>query len=259
MLSRFLDFPVEIHSMILAECDLNDQVCLHLTCKHLYSLHHKFGGVRKIPLFQRSQEHLCGASGDAPSRSSNYQHRQVCHFLSKRAALLQKHDPAAEQVQIPSPTATTGFCFSRNRSRGLGQCKTRYWHSLHCECFVPRLHNQLDSWMKSGLSPGDWRFCSHCEKYTLRKKWHNGRCYHGKSKPRKRQREFWTVRKGWHDYRKRRTNMKVGLKNVAMDRLEKRVREGKEKESRGGSTRYTLRSLRPRSEVDSAMARGRSR
>jgi hypothetical protein len=82
-----------------------------------------------------------------------YSHRQKCHAESYKA-----------------------FC-ELQRAQGKPEpenkkCRTQRW-SAHCECFTKKgkLHTQLRSWM-----PKELLYCGGCDKFTKRKKSHNGKC-----------------------------------------------------------------------------------
>lgn len=175
----------------------------------------------------------------------DWSHRYQCHRLC-HAAMAERC--AAESRDAPP----------------LGRCRT-FWRTQHCECFSVEkpLHRQLKPWMPKGLY-----FCRVCERFTVRKRWHNGRClfhlffplpsrlvmrsnvelmgeigYHGLGKTRRRQNGGirWThrSRRGGFGYKM----WAKGFRNEAMDRMEARLRHPSD---RHNNKRYELRQLPPR-------------
>lgn len=125
---------------------------LTINSKHLYNL---LPSSKPPALTQSPISRLCKAP-DLDSRdiwSVRYEHMQACHRESWEAYCA--HQRATFQ---PEPA--------------LKKCMSKKWYA-HCECFTRRgrLHNRLRSWMPKSLN-----YCGVCEKFTKRKKSHNGRC-----------------------------------------------------------------------------------
>lgn len=118
------------------------------------------------------------------------------------------------------------------------KCRTG-WQSKHCECFTryQKLYVRLREWMPKGL-----RYCGQCQKFTRRKKGQEGRCYHGRPKPRKSTCKFWT-----HTSRHGAFGRKIWKKwfnNCAMNKMEGRLRRERASAARKGTQRYAMRALR---------------
>ncbi|KUJ17036.1 uncharacterized protein LY89DRAFT_685011 [Mollisia scopiformis] len=214
---QFTAFPPEMHSLILDSCTPNDLVCLRLTCKYLYDL----APSKKEPISLESTDTgpLCQCKDATKDWQSRWTHRRDCHKLSYEAA--HKRNQA----------------LGRSTPEMKAKCRTSYG-SDHCECFTrrSRLHFRLKSWMPSGMN-----YCGHCERFTVRKRGHNGRCYHGSPKPRKFEGHYWT-----HTSRGGAFGRKIWKKwfnNRAMNRLETRLQKQILVDERKGSDRYSLRQL----------------
>lgn len=121
--------------------------------KHLYELN---SSNRSLSLSNEDKlAPLC--SSQKPNRSpGRFLHRKDCHDRSFAEALRRK-----EQSGLPLPKQR--------------KCRTNRW-ATHCECFSgrSRLHQRLRTWFPRGLN-----YCGQCDKYTRRKKSHNGRCMCG--------------------------------------------------------------------------------
>lgn len=208
---------------------------------------YNFSSNTKQPISLESTDTgpLCQCKDVSKDWSARWAHRRDCHKLSYEAVK------------------------ARNESKGRStpamnrRCRTRYG-TEHCECFTRRnrLHFRLKSWMPKGLN-----YCGHCEKFTLRKRGHNGRCmiyldlwlenadflgYHGAPKPRKCESKYWT-----HTSRNGAFGRKIWKKwfnNNAMNRLEARLQEHIPENDRGGSKRYSMRYLEAK-QVDTKVAR----
>ncbi|KAG9229763.1 hypothetical protein BJ875DRAFT_386669 [Amylocarpus encephaloides] len=234
---QFSSFPAEIQGLVMEACQPNDLICLRLTCKTLY-YSSPIKQIHKLSTFE--QEPFCihnptDSKDTLPPLqfSQRYSHRQTCHDRSF----------AFRRIQ-----AENGLC---KRPRDISQCKTG-WRSDHCECWSQRsrLHNRLRSWMPSKL-----KYCGECGMFTKRKRCHNGRCYHGRPKPRKRTGNFWThrSRRGAFGHKL----WKMWFNNAAMNKLESRLRTtGGRKVVENG--RYGLRALGP-VEVDTSRGRDSDR
>jgi hypothetical protein len=201
-LDLFLDLPLEIHHLILEKCSPNDEVCLRLASKRLYDLISTITPASnatenvepKIPLTQPDFRHLCGETKRMSDWREKQLHRYQCHFLSKaedqrRKALQEGRDPSGIVAEV-----------QRNFGRpGIRACKVRGYKD-HCECFNRPLWKRLEGWIRDAKGQ-DFRYCSECNMFTKRKRWHNGRCYHGRGKPRRQKHVFWTYKKGGGGYR----------------------------------------------------------
>ena len=162
---QFISFPLEIQSLILESCLPNDRVCLRLTwffslilrvveqelmlsSKSLYelSLFTKMSSLEKTDAGP-----LCGKDDCQISR---WQHRMECHKASYEAVCKRNAENGRSTPEMKR------------------KCRTR-WAAHHCECYTrhTKLHRRIKSWMPSNLN-----YCGECEKFTKRKKQHNGRC-----------------------------------------------------------------------------------
>ncbi|KAF8859529.1 hypothetical protein BDZ45DRAFT_725269 [Acephala macrosclerotiorum] len=215
--SQFTAFPPEIHTLILDSCAPNDLVCLRLTCKYMYNLLPT--KKEAISLESTDTGPLCQCKDAFNDWGSRWCHRRECHKLSYEAT--KRRNESMGRTTPPMKT----------------KCRTRYGTD-HCECFTrrARLHFRLKSWM-----PKDLNYCGHCEKFTVRKRGHNGRCYHGAPKPRRSHDHYWT-----HTSRGGAFGRKIWKKwfnNRAMNRMEARLQKQIQVEQRKGSERYSLRQL----------------
>ncbi|KAH7364709.1 hypothetical protein BKA65DRAFT_388263 [Rhexocercosporidium sp. MPI-PUGE-AT-0058] len=214
---QFQRFPVEIQSMVLAQCMPNDQICMRLTCKTLYVSPPLRCPDDKIYLVHTDKTTpLCGHT-QSPEWRSGYQDHQ-CHAESY-AGLVERNKLSGKATRPMKP-----------------KCRTAAWMRQHCECYTREntLHIRLRSWF-----PQDLRYCGTCEKFTVRKKGHAGRCYHGRAKPRSNIKgNLWTRtrRRGYRD-----GLWKMWFNNQAWNKWESRLREGYE---RKGTERYGLRPIR---------------
>ena len=208
---------------------------LIIPSKYLYNI----SSHKDTPLLKQVDEELhCTLDRTGYESRLGYRHRfqsrQKCHDerfneLCKRKALVGS--------PLPKPR----------------RCSTARW-AQHCECFnrMATLHARLRSWVPKGLN-----YCGTCEKFTRRKRNHKGRCesfsllrrqrrlmgkqgYHGRPKPRARQGNLWTYRKGRGAFGFK--MWKKWFNNAAMNRLEDRMRTGTTRERSG--CRYELRGLK---------------
>ncbi|KAL2061902.1 hypothetical protein VTL71DRAFT_7280 [Oculimacula yallundae] len=217
--SLFTSFPPEIQGLVVEACPPNDQICLRLTCKTLY-----YSRLSNDPISLSTTDvgtdAYCGKLTAHLDWSSRWTHRQECHKLTYEAV-------CARNKQL-----------GRSTPEMKRKCRTRY-SSHHCECYSRRmrLHLRLKSWMPKGLN-----YCGTCEKFTKRKKSHNGRCYHGKPKQRQSKSNFWT-----HTSRNGAFGRKIWKKwfnNRAMNQLEARLASERQTVQRNGSQRYSMRALK---------------
>lgn len=254
----FISFPLEIQSLILQVCPPNDRICLSLakwvTAMKRYAvinnsltldskeLHALASAKQRVSLSNSDEEVLCGSTSPGAGETIYYwrnKHRRECHRLCWKESNRRLE--------------ANGLA-----SRPLKKCRTNRFGSDHCDCFSQkyRLYNRLRSWTPKAL-----KFCGHCDKFTRRKRQHNGRCehlppwsgmsitnhlimlgYHGYGKPRTYQGNYWTYnarrggfgRKLWRKW----------FTNRAMQRLENRLENGLTERDRG--TRYSLREIKAR-------------
>jgi hypothetical protein len=128
------------------------KLVLTSSSKYLYN----FSSNTKEPISLESTDTgpLCQCKDVGKDWAKRWSHRRDCHKLSYEAIRLRN-----DSIGRSTP--------AMNR-----KCRTRY-ATHHCECFTRRnrLHFRLKSWMPSGMN-----YCGHCEKFTVRKRGHNGRC-----------------------------------------------------------------------------------
>jgi hypothetical protein len=93
---------------------------------------------------------LCGKDNSLP----RWQHRNECHKASYEAVCKRNAERGHSTPEMKR------------------KCRTS-WSSHHCECYTRqmRLHRRLKPWMPRNLN-----YCGECERFTKRKKQHNGRC-----------------------------------------------------------------------------------
>lgn len=201
-LDLIVDLPLEILCLIVEKCSPNDLVCLRLASKRFYNVVPSVVSVsngtpthqEKILLTQTDFKHLCGSSVAWSDWQGRQMHRYQCHFLSKaedqrRKALEEGGDPSEIVAEVQRTVGRPG----------IRACKVRAYKD-HCECFNQPLWKRLEGWMRHSKGQ-DFRYCSRCNMFTKRKRWHNGRCYHGGRKPQRQRHEFWTYKKGGGGYR----------------------------------------------------------
>lgn len=225
----FNSFPLEIQSLILNSCSPNDRICLSLANKTLYSLA-DYKDV--VSLRHIDGRPYCGVSIMQASDNIwalRYRHRQECHNLCWAESNKRRE---AEGLS-PCP---------------LKRCRTRRYGVDHCECFSRKykLHSRLRNWMPKSLN-----YCGQCNKFTKRKRQHKGRCYHGQSKLRQYEGNFWTHRSRGGAFGRK--LWKKWFNSRAMNRLEGRLRD--ENAARSGTASYELRKLKPK-KVDTHEVRG---
>jgi hypothetical protein len=256
---QFNLFPTEIHSLILASCLPNDEICLRLATKYLYNLPPSkprplsSKGISPLPMVSlRNQDRINQCShGESPD------HRWECHALLKLAydqqrAITAGQDPdGMKMMEIPNQEQRKKFNYwgrERRFGPGIRGCNTREYRAHHhCNCFDFPLHKRLSAWMKNTNGGKHLLFCVECERFTMRKKAHQYRCFHGRPRCRQRPNQYLTLqtyRRGTfrRSYWSRRgADWKSGFNNSAMDRMESRLRGGMEE--RKGGKRYDMRKI----------------
>ena len=119
-----------------------------VSSKSLYDL---TSSIKTVSLEETDAGPLCGKDDCQILR---WQHRMECHKASYEAVCKRNTESGRTTPEMKQ------------------KCRTR-WASHHCECYTrhTKLHRRIKCWMPRNLN-----YCGECEKFTKRKKQHNGRC-----------------------------------------------------------------------------------
>ncbi|EPE33509.1 hypothetical protein GLAREA_06522 [Glarea lozoyensis ATCC 20868] len=269
---QFNLFPTEIHSLILAQCLYNDEICLRLTSKYLYTLpptkrlyEVSIPRLSNLPLVSLDNQ-------DGINRCEHEfspEHRWECHALRKldwdrQKAMAAGTNPDDVKMMAVCPEEERHNLYSweirmaRNKFRpGARGCQTRESGWVHCICFDIPLYKRLITWIKNTKGGKNLTFCSSCQKFTTRRKATQYRCRKCRPRHTRRRTAGLTLRTHrWGAWRRSNwgpRDWKDGFNNGAMDRMEKRLRGGLEQ--RKGGSRYEMRKIAGK-EVNTGNMRG---
>jgi hypothetical protein len=254
---QFLRLPTEIHSLILDQCFLNDEICLRLTSKYLYHLPHS--PLRPylpdpnipstLPLFNLKNWDGGPECDDFPPTR---QHRYECHALMKHLVDRKKAVMEGESPDdIEEPTLPENWRDLRETKHGerilMAGCTTNH-SSRHCLCFDIPLHKRLYSWVKSHERGKDLAFCWNCQVFTVRKKRWGYKCRSSDCEPKQTGRRSMNSRRytrtpsGTRSSVASRSHHRTdGFSKSAMDLMERRLRDGLS--DRNGTERYEMRMI----------------